>query len=597
MIKSICRSAISLAVAAAVVAAGCPKANPSAENRDIYFWGQFPYGEASHSPMLAPESRLTGKVKPGARFGKYEILKGIENGGMAKVYLAKDTQSGRLVAIKIICDDFAGEKRFIRRFKREARMQARLRHSSIPRVCETGVINGTHFISMQYVQGKTLLEVILEGGVSFEEALEITEKMADALDYAHEHGIIHLDIKPSNILVDNNGDVYLFDFGLAATLPKGGGFIRRGRILGTPGYLSPDAVRGFMDRRSDVYSLGVVLYKMLAGRRPFEEGELCYHTLYSEPPSPRAFNPQIPEVVEAIVLKAISKDPSERYQTAGEFADAIRRYLATEAMPFVIAHRGLHTEPPSGALSQEPENTIAAFKAAAQAGIPAIEMDVRLTKDGVPVMFHDDSLDGKTTGKGRVEDLTWDEMRSIRYKNNEHLGIPRLEDVVKEIPGATIFVIELKDSLPDPSKIIEVMERLGVMSRTVFISSELKLLKQLKAHNPDYRAGYILHDPTMQATPEAMGEFQRLADMLKAERINILSILANVITPEHVRIIHAAGLHLNAAWDKLPDSEITRLKDLGADSFALDEPVSAHRLLTNIQKAEQPVRRAISGGA
>jgi len=260
------------------------------------------------------------------KLGRYEVLEEIGHGANAVVYKARDTVLERVVALKVVRPQLLWEPEAVERFLREARAAAQLEHPNIATVYDVGEVEGVHFIAMQYIPGRTVKEMAEEKPFSPETALEIVRQVAAALDYAHQRDFIHRDVKPSNIVVTEEGRAYLTDFGLVkglawATLSTSGG------VMGTPHYISPEMAEGEeVDWRTDLYSLGVVLYEMLTGKVPFDTptpmAVLRAHA-DKQPPRPRELNPGLSEALEAVLLKALAKKREERYQSGGEIVQAL----------------------------------------------------------------------------------------------------------------------------------------------------------------------------------------------------------------------------------------------------------------------------------
>jgi len=263
---------------------------------------------------------------------RYELGGVLGRGGMAEVYVGTDRVLGRRIAVKILADRFARDSSFVARFRREAQSAAALNHPNVVNVFDTGSDDGTHFIVMEYVQGKTLSEILRDGSALMpERAVEITEGVAEALAFAHRAGIVHRDVKPGNIMLTPTGDVKVMDFGIArATTSES--LTQTATVLGTATYFSPEQAQGEpVDARSDIYSLGVVLYEMLAGNPPFS-GEspvtIAYKHVKEEPVPPSRLNPDVPAGLDAIVMKSLAKNPANRYQSVEELLQDLRRFQA-----------------------------------------------------------------------------------------------------------------------------------------------------------------------------------------------------------------------------------------------------------------------------
>jgi eukaryotic-like serine/threonine-protein kinase len=250
---------------------------------------------------------------------RYELRRLIGRGGMAEVYAAHDHVLGRAVAVKVLLDRFRDDATFTRRFYDEARHVARLNHPNLVVVFDTGTDAGQPFIVMELVHGRSLQQVIAAGGLTEDRALEIAADVCGALAYAHEHGLIHRDVKPGNILLADDGAVKVTDFGIARTVDHET-VTRTASVLGTAAYLSPEQAQGLdVDTRSDLYSLGVVLFETLTGRAPFlgdTPVTVAYQHVQESPPPPRTIDPSISPAAEAITMRALAKNPANRYQRA-----------------------------------------------------------------------------------------------------------------------------------------------------------------------------------------------------------------------------------------------------------------------------------------
>jgi serine/threonine protein kinase len=308
---------------------------------------------ASCGASFRLEGDTTGAWEPSEptrTLGKFELINLVGAGAFGSVYKARDKELGRTVAIKIPRNAEVESSGESDRFLREARSVAQLRHPSIVSVFEIGQDSGTPYLVSEFVHGVTLADFLTSERAPPRVATELIAEIADVLHYAHEQGVIHRDVKPSNIMFESGGKnearggtgqgrfvPRLMDFGLAK---RDGGEISmttQGEVLGTPAYMSPEQARGdsqSVDGRGDVYSLGVILYQLLTGELPFKGNArmLLHQVLNDEPKPPCQRDPKVPKDLETICLKAIAKEPARRYSTAGEMAADLRRLRSGESI-------------------------------------------------------------------------------------------------------------------------------------------------------------------------------------------------------------------------------------------------------------------------
>jgi eukaryotic-like serine/threonine-protein kinase len=263
--------------------------------------------------------------------GRYTLIERIGSGGMADVWSAEDSMLGRQVALKFLHERFNQDQQFVERFRREAQAAAGLQHPNVVSVYDRGEHEGRHWIAMEYVQGASLKDLITRG-LSVTEAIEIVRQILAGAKFAHARGIVHRDMKPHNVLVDNEGRARVTDFGIARA--GASEITQTGSVLGTAQYLSPEQAQGLeLGATSDLYSIGVILYEALTGRVPFEADTavaIALKQVSEQPRRPSELNPRVTPALDAVTLKALAKDPANRFQTADEF---IRALDAAESDP------------------------------------------------------------------------------------------------------------------------------------------------------------------------------------------------------------------------------------------------------------------------
>jgi eukaryotic-like serine/threonine-protein kinase len=276
--------------------------------------------------------------RPPVYNGRYELQSQVARGGTAQVYLARDIILGRPVALKVLFPELSTDSAFVERFRREAQAAASLSHPNIVPVYDWGESDDTYFIVMEYVDGEPLSSIIhTQAPVNPGSAAQVAADIAKALTYAHRHGVVHRDVKPGNVLITADGQVKVTDFGIARAVGNLDDQVTQtGLVMGTATYFSPEQAQGLdVDGRSDIYSLGVVLYEMLVGRPPFigdTPVAIAYQHVQETPPRPRALNPEIPVALEAIVLQAMAKLPAERYQSADDLRADLERFLRNQTV-------------------------------------------------------------------------------------------------------------------------------------------------------------------------------------------------------------------------------------------------------------------------
>jgi tRNA A-37 threonylcarbamoyl transferase component Bud32 len=270
----------------------------------------------------------------GENVGPYRIVEQLGQGGMATVFKAYHAALDRYVAIKVMHPAFKEDPTFLARFQREARVVARLEHPNIVPVYDYAEYNGAPYLVMKFVEGETLKAKLARGPLSLAEAVQIVEAVGTGLDYAHKQGILHRDIKPSNVMLAADGSVYLADFGLARIAQAGESTLSSDSLLGTPHYMSPEQARGVkeLDAGTDVYSLGVVIYELVVGRLPFSADTpfaIIHDHIYTPLPMPHDVNPNVPEAIERVLLKALAKERTDRYPDVAAMVAAFRDAAVT----------------------------------------------------------------------------------------------------------------------------------------------------------------------------------------------------------------------------------------------------------------------------
>jgi beta-lactam-binding protein with PASTA domain/predicted Ser/Thr protein kinase len=301
--------------------------------------------------------------------GRYRIVRKLGAGGMANVYLAEDQELGRRVAIKILDDRHAADDSFIERFRREAKNAAGLSHPNIVSIYDRGEAEGTYYIAMEFLDGRSLKELIVgRGPAPVKVAIDYARQILAAVGFAHRHGIVHRDIKPHNVLVGNEGRLKVTDFGIARS--GASQMTEVGSIIGTAQYLSPEQARGArVDQTSDLYSVGVVLYEMLTGQVPFTGDtplEIAMKHLSEVPAPPSELRPEVPHDLDSVVLRALAKDPAERYQSADEMDADLARVAQglpvdpdTEtAATAVLSGSGVLAAAPTSVLTRPEESVV-----------------------------------------------------------------------------------------------------------------------------------------------------------------------------------------------------------------------------------------------
>ncbi len=291
-------------------------------------------GDLSDTTIELPVRAQTRHAdRRGQEFGDYELLTEIARGGMGVVFKARQKRANRIVALKMILSGGLADEEEVRRFYTEAEAAANLDHPNIVPVYDVGQVNGQHYFSMGFVDGKSLSAEVRDGPLEPRRAAQLMQEVAEAIAYAHEHQIIHRDLKPANILLESDDRPRVTDFGLAKQIEGDSDLTASGQVMGTPSYMPPEQALGKIDQvgpLADVYSLGAVLYHLLTSRPPFRAASLTEtltQVVEQEPVSPRQLNPAIDLDLDTIVLKAMRKDLGKRYASAQHLVDDLTRHL------------------------------------------------------------------------------------------------------------------------------------------------------------------------------------------------------------------------------------------------------------------------------
>jgi serine/threonine protein kinase/Tfp pilus assembly protein PilF len=282
------------------------------------------------APLTETLETPTEELTTGSTFaGRYQIIEELGKGGMGKVYKAQDTDLKEKVAIKLLKPEIAADKKTIERFRNELKFARKIRHKNVCQMFDLNKEEGSHYITMEYVDGKDLKSMIrMMGQLGSGKTIFIAKQVCEGLTEAHKLGVVHRDLKPQNVMVDEDGNARIMDFGIARSL-KTKGITATGVMIGTPEYMSPEQVEGKdVDQRSDIYSLGVILYEMVTGRVPFE-GDTPFTIgvkhKSEEPKDPKELNTQLPEDLNLVILRCLEKDKEKRYQSAGEVRAELTR--------------------------------------------------------------------------------------------------------------------------------------------------------------------------------------------------------------------------------------------------------------------------------
>ncbi|TES91312.1 MAG: serine/threonine protein kinase, partial [Anaerolineales bacterium] len=288
--------------------------------------------------------------KPGEQVGPYRIMEKLGRGGMATVFKAYHANLDRYVAIKVLHPAFMEDPNFLARFEREAKVVAMLEHPHIIPVYDFAENEGRTYLVMKFVEGETLKASLNKKPLTPEEGVQVIEAMGEALSYAHREGILHRDVKPSNVMMADDGKIFLTDFGLARIASAGESTLSSDMMIGTPQYISPEQAMGKrdLDEGTDIYSFGVLIYELVVGQVPFISDtpfSIIHDHIYTPLPLPRSVNPNVPEVIERLLLKALTKEREHRFKTIDEMVAAFKLAIGGEPLPDTWVDPATYTPP------------------------------------------------------------------------------------------------------------------------------------------------------------------------------------------------------------------------------------------------------------
>ena len=459
---------------------------------------------------------------------RYRIIKHLARGGMADVFEAEDTLLNRSVAVKVLHANFASDEAFVARFRREAQAAANLSHPNIVAIYDWGKDSGTYFMVMELIRGRTLRQILkTEGALLPRRAAEIAAETAAALSIAHQHGVYHRDVKPGNIMITEDGAVKVTDFGIARALDDSEELTRTGAVIGTATYFSPEQAQGLpADDRSDVYSLGIVLYECLAGKPPFT-GEspvaVAYQHVSETAPIIGVVNPDVPPEIAAIAEHAMQKDPASRYQSADSFRDDILRYLA----------------------GSEPIAAAAAMAAAATAMIPP-------------------PIPSVPPPPGEQPTMAFDEPVSERSQTSYWIAVGAL--IVILLLGLWLLLRLLSGGTPTAGTVV-VPDFTGVEAQTAFVTLQQEL--DLKVQAIDETSDEIAAGLVIRTEPSAGSE---------VEPKSFVTVVVS-IGPEEFGIPNLIGENVDVARSRIEDQGFS----VGSIEYVFTEEIDE-----NIVMAQSP---------
>jgi tetratricopeptide (TPR) repeat protein/predicted Ser/Thr protein kinase len=523
---------------------------------------------------------------------RYKIQKLLGEGGMGAVYKAYDTELDRTVALKLIRPGLAMDANVSQRFKQELLLASKISHKNILRIHDLGDANGVKFISMAYVEGQDLHQLLTaQGKLPIERALNLTKQLCAALDAAHSEGVVHRDFKPQNILLDKNEQAYITDFGLAKSLEADAGLSRSGEFLGTPRYMAPEQVEGRgIDHRVDIYALGLIMYEMLTGDVPFHADstiQLMYKRVNETPNNPKTLNPDLPDWLARVVMKCLERDPDKRYQNASDVLSDVQNSLApvgsksgSTSIAFTV--RRVELEMPAAKMGVWIAIAIVVIAAAITFGVPSFrhkvlggESHVAASKPISVLVADFENHTGDPVFDGTLEPMMNVALEGAKFINAYNRGSAR----------------KMAESLPHgSSKLDEQSARLVALSQGIpaIITGDI-------SRRGDH------YELTAIAIDAATGNELAKADVRADNKDDVLSVVPKLAapirqalgdnTPESVQLEKEAGAFTSSNLEAVHDYAV------GMDEQFAGDFQHAYKSFENAVKLDPNFARAYAGMA
>jgi WD40 repeat protein len=538
--------------------------------------------------------------------GKFEILEEIGRGGFAVVYKARDATLDRLVALKVLHPQLTADPKFLQRFHQEAQAAAGLHHPHIVTVYEAGEEAGQHYLAMAFLPGRTLDELVGEGSLPVESAISIIEQVAEALDAIHGQGLVHRDVKPGNILVDDTGWATLLDFGIVRAA-QGTRLTTTMTVLGTPDYMAPEQAEveqaDEIDWRADIYALGVVAYELLVGRAPFTGASptaVLYKHVHEPPPTPTVLNPGLPPELEPVLLKALAKQREERFQQAGVFAASLREawltkrslhrreprlasarlvgsgilflVVASAVIFFVLLNGSDETEPKATAPAESTAIALDSGNRASKTVVPEtthtppqtpfLEPTDVLNATGLPAATDAPTEATASGGIGSPQPTSTQRSRAL---------IPITSESVDEIRQLTHLTLGLTDvALRPDGELLAVSDGLNV---ELFSIETLDLVHELKGQTIKIVSMAWSPDGTQLVLGGNNGRI-RIIDVASGEELRVLGDPGAVVksvawSPNGTRLASGGADHFVRVWDAAAEEELHLLAGHSGDVLSV----------------------------